>query len=103
MSKLHHAIERVGVVGAGTMGSGIAQVIAQAGIPVTMVDRREQDLQRGLTTITKSLERLKKKGVLDAEAMESIQARISVSTDTSSSTGCRSGYRGNLRKPWCEV
>ncbi len=87
MSELHHAIERVGVVGAGTMGSGITQVIAQAGIPVTMVDRREQDLQRGLATISKSLERLKKKGVLDAEAIESIQARISVSTDTSSLQG----------------
>ncbi len=87
MSESSHAIERVGVVGAGTMGSGIAQVIAQAGIPVTMVDRREQDLKRGLATIAKSLERLEKKGALDADASASIRARISISIDTTSLTG----------------
>jgi 3-hydroxybutyryl-CoA dehydrogenase len=76
-----HGIGRIGVVGAGTMGSGIAQVIAQAGFTVTMLDRREQDLERGLNAILKSLGRLEKKGGLDLEEVAAIQGRVSVSTD----------------------
>ncbi len=80
MPELDHAIEQVGVVGAGTMGSGIAQVVAQAGLRVTMVDRREEDLERGLGAIAKSLGRLEKKGTYDAAEVSSIRARISSST-----------------------
>lgn len=79
MTEGGRAIKRVGVVGAGTMGSGIAQVIAQAGLSVTMVDRDEQDLERGLAAIGKSLGRLEKKGVLDAAEVISIRERISTS------------------------
>lgn len=84
MFETGHGIGRVGVVGAGTMGSGIAQVIAQAGIPVTMVDRREQDVERGLTAIDKSLARLEKKGLLNASDIMGIQGRISTSNETRS-------------------
>lgn len=76
-------IKRVGVVGAGTMGSGIAQVFAQAGLPVTMVDRRDEDLARGLGAIEKSLARLEKKGALDAATSSAIRDRISTTTDSS--------------------
>lgn len=81
MAETAHSIERVGVVGAGTMGSGIAQVIAQAGFPVTMVDRREQDLSRGMATIEKSLGRLAKKGALDANAVAGIMVAVTTSTE----------------------
>lgn len=77
-------IERVGVVGAGTMGSGIAQVIAQAGIPVTLVDRRDEDLQRGRRAIQKSLDRLVKKGTLDASSADAVVSSIARSTETQS-------------------
>jgi 3-hydroxybutyryl-CoA dehydrogenase len=75
-------IERVGVVGAGTMGSGIAQVIAQTGIPVTLVDRSEEDLNRGRGTIQKSLDRLIKKGTLDGLQANAVISAIELSTDT---------------------
>ena len=81
-----HVIRLVGVVGAGTMGSGIAQVIAQAGFPVTLVDRSEQDLERGLGSIEKCLGRLEKKGTLDPETVTSIRGRILTSTEASSLT-----------------
>ncbi|MEZ4665395.1 MAG: 3-hydroxyacyl-CoA dehydrogenase NAD-binding domain-containing protein [Thermomicrobiales bacterium] len=76
-----HGIGQVGVVGAGTMGSGIAQVIALAGYPVTMVDRRDQDLERGLASIEKSLARMEKKGTLDAAGVADARGRIAVSTN----------------------
>jgi 3-hydroxybutyryl-CoA dehydrogenase len=61
----------VGVVGAGTMGNGIAQVLAVAGFPVRLVDTSEAALERGLGTIRTSLDRIVRKGTLaqaDAEA-----------------------------------
>lgn len=51
-------IRTVGVVGAGTMGNGIAQVFAAAGYPVTMRDIKPEFLNRGMATIAKSLDRL---------------------------------------------
>jgi 3-hydroxybutyryl-CoA dehydrogenase len=76
-----HGITRVGVVGAGTMGSDITQVISQAGFLVTMVDQRQQDIDRGLGTIAKSLARLEKKGTLDADAVAAVQGRIATSVE----------------------
>ena len=51
-------IANVGVVGAGTMGSGIAQACAVAGIPVVMIDIAQDAVDRGISTISKSLDRL---------------------------------------------
>ncbi|MCC6934994.1 MAG: 3-hydroxybutyryl-CoA dehydrogenase [Thermomicrobiales bacterium] len=48
---------KVAVVGGGTMGNGIVQVIAQAGIPVTMIDVNEDSLERGIDTIRRNLQR----------------------------------------------
>ncbi|MCO5221668.1 MAG: 3-hydroxyacyl-CoA dehydrogenase NAD-binding domain-containing protein [Thermomicrobiales bacterium] len=81
MSEPDATIRSIGVIGAGTMGSGIAQVIAQAGFPVTMVDRRDEDLVRGLKAVEKSLGRLVKKGTLDDAAAQAVRGRISTSTD----------------------
>ena len=50
-------ITRVAIIGAGTMGNGITQVLAQAGIVVTMIDQREDQLSAGLSTIERNLNR----------------------------------------------
>jgi 3-hydroxybutyryl-CoA dehydrogenase len=74
-------IERVGVIGAGTMGSGIAQACAVAGIDVVMVDVAQAAVERGVATIGGSLERLQKKDKISNEARTSALARVRGSTD----------------------
>jgi 3-hydroxybutyryl-CoA dehydrogenase len=74
--------ERIVVIGAGQMGNGIAHVFAQTGFPVTMVDVSRDALQRGRDTIARNLERQVKKGALDADAVEQILSRVSLSADT---------------------
>lgn len=69
-------IKKIGVVGAGLMGSGIAQVCAQAGLQVTMRDTEERFLQRGAEAITKSLQRFAKAGKLKPEEVDGIVSRI---------------------------
>jgi 3-hydroxybutyryl-CoA dehydrogenase len=71
---------RVGVVGSGTMGNGIAQVLAQTGYPVVMMDTSPEALDRAAGTIQKSLERLVKKGTLGAEQVPVILERIARTT-----------------------
>ena len=70
------ATRPVAVIGAGTMGSGIAQVFAASGRQVYLGDRDEPSLQRGLASIAKSLDRLIKKGTLDAAARDQVLGRI---------------------------
>jgi len=74
-------IETLGIVGAGTMGAGIAQVAALAGLRVIVVDVTEAALDRGLTTLKGSLARLIGKDKLDAAASDAALARIETSTD----------------------
>lgn len=74
-------IERVGVIGAGTMGSGIAQACAVAGIDVVMVDVAQAAVERGLATIGASLERLHKKDKISDDARTSALARVRGGTD----------------------
>ena len=73
---------RVGVVGAGTMGAGIAQTFATAGFDVTMIDVGDAQLERGLRTISSSLAKLEEKKKLPKAAAE-ISALIRTSTDMS--------------------
>ena len=73
-------MEQVGVVGAGTMGAGIAQVCATAGLQVVLVDLAPEQLKRGQDTISASLARLEPKGKLPRPASE-IAGRIRTSTD----------------------
>ena len=73
------AIQTIGVVGAGTMGHGIAQVAAQSGFDVVLVDVAPPALERGRAQIGKGLERLVAKGKLDAEARDRALARLTAS------------------------
>ncbi len=72
---------RIGVVGAGTMGHGIAQVAAQAGYQVTLVDAAPAALARGVAQIGKGLARLVDKGKLAAEDRDRALARVSTGGD----------------------
>ena len=74
-------IERVGVIGAGTMGNGIAQACAVAGIDVVMIDVAHDALARGLATIEASLARLQKKDRITAEAARAALARVHAASD----------------------
>src|SRR5689334_24491803 len=71
----------MGVVGAGTMGNGIAQVAARGGYSVIMHDVRDEFLDRGLAAIDKSLQRDVDKERLDGAGKQSIMARIRRTTD----------------------
>ena len=75
------AIRRVGVIGSGTMGNGIAQVCAAAGLSVVMVDVSQAALERGLKTVASSLDRLVRKGTLDDLGKQAVLDRIAATTD----------------------
>ena len=70
------SLSKIGVIGAGTMGNGIAQVSAAAGLQVIMVDVSDAAVDRGLSTIGASLNRLVKKEKLKAEQSAAALARI---------------------------
>ena len=70
------AINNVGVIGAGTMGNGIAQVCALKGLAVVMVDINEAAVQKGIATIAGSLDRLMKKGTLSSTDKDAALARV---------------------------
>jgi 3-hydroxybutyryl-CoA dehydrogenase len=72
--------EIIGVVGAGTMGNGIAQVAARAGFQVIMRDVKEEFLERGLSSIDRSLQRDVDKQRLSEEAKREIVSRIRATT-----------------------
>ncbi|AOE86724.1 3-hydroxybutyryl-CoA dehydrogenase [Pseudomonas sp. TCU-HL1] len=74
-------INKVGVVGAGTMGNGIAQVCATAGLSVVMLDIDQRSLERGFHTVSGSLERLVRKEKLSPTDRESALQRIKSTTD----------------------
>jgi 3-hydroxybutyryl-CoA dehydrogenase len=73
-------IRTIGVVGAGTMGSGIAQVAARAGLNVVMRDINDDFLKRGFATIDKSLQRDVEKDRLTVEDKQTITGRIQSTT-----------------------
>ncbi len=77
-------IKTVGMAGAGSMGAGIAQVVAMAGLQVKVVDVSDAVWGRAEKTITKSLERIVKKGTITEDEMKAILGRISFSTDVAS-------------------
>lgn len=74
-------IETLGVIGAGTMGNGIAQTAAVSGLKVVLIDVTEAALAKGMAALGSSLERLVAKGKLDAGARDAALARIETSTD----------------------
>jgi len=74
-------IRKVGVVGGGTMGNGIAQAMAVVGIEVVMIDVTQAALDKGVATLRSSLERLVSKGKVEAGVRDAALARIATSTD----------------------
>jgi 3-hydroxybutyryl-CoA dehydrogenase len=77
-----------GVIGAGQMGSGIAQVAAQAGFSVVLRDVDEKYLERGVAGIQKSLEKFVEKGKLEAAERDSIIGRIKTTTNLEDFADC---------------
>jgi 3-hydroxybutyryl-CoA dehydrogenase len=76
MSTTTQAVKPVMVIGAGTMGNGIAQTFATAGHPVFLLDADAAALKRGVATIEKSLAKFVEKGKLDAGKRDETLARI---------------------------
>jgi|HubBroStandDraft_1064217.scaffolds.fasta_scaffold19601_1 3-hydroxybutyryl-CoA dehydrogenase len=82
------AIEKIGVVGCGLMGSGIAQVAAQAGYSVTVCEVSQQFLDKGLQSIEKNLGRLVEKGTLAATERDQIRGRLRGTTNVDDLKDC---------------
>ena len=75
------AVARAGVLGAGTMGGGIAMNFANAGVPVTVVERDREAMDRGMAIVEKNYAATVAKGRMSREAMDARMALISPSTD----------------------
>jgi len=76
-------IEKIAVLGAGQMGNGIAQVAACAGYDVTMIDIKQEYVDKGLAAIEKSLARVVKKERMTAEEAATALARVGIATEKS--------------------
>ena len=74
-------IQQVAVIGAGTMGNGIAHQFAECGFPVKLIDVQEEQLQKALHTIAKNLDRKIAKGLIDDSVKASTLGRIETVTD----------------------
>ncbi len=72
-------IKKVGIIGAGTMGGGIAMNFANAGIPVTVLEMNEEAIERGFGIVRKNYERTAKKGRI---SMDDVEARMALFTGT---------------------
>jgi 3-hydroxybutyryl-CoA dehydrogenase len=81
-------IHKVGVIGAGTMGNGIAQACAVAGLHVVMVDVSEAAVLRGLASVTGSLDRLRRKEAITAADKDAALTRIKGSTNYPDLNSC---------------
>src|ERR1700685_4596559 len=81
-------IKRVGVIGAGTMGNGIAHVFARSGYSVVLCDVEQRFLERGIATITKNLEREVARGKISEEDKASALKKIEAVTVRSKLTEC---------------
>jgi 3-hydroxybutyryl-CoA dehydrogenase len=81
-------IQTVGVIGAGTMGNGIAQACAVAGLSAVMIDVSDAALAKGTGAIQQSLERLVKKEKLSAADRDAALARVRATTDYGALSAC---------------
>lgn len=80
--------QTIGVIGAGTMGNGIAQTASAAGFEVMLSDVSTELLERGMANIGKSLDRFVKKETLTEEGKEDILGRINTTTELDDLSGC---------------
>ena len=76
-------MKKVGVLGTGTMGAGIIQVLAQNGYEVVLRARRQTSVDKGIATVEKNLDKMIKKEKITAEDKTAIMGRIQGSTDIS--------------------
>ncbi len=90
---------KVAVIGAGTMGNGIAQVFATSGHQVTMVDVSAGALDKGLAAIRTSLGRMVKKGTLGQEAADLATSRIAVATTVDDARGAELAIEAATENP----
>ncbi|MGI6245895.1 MAG: 3-hydroxyacyl-CoA dehydrogenase NAD-binding domain-containing protein [Pseudochelatococcus sp.] len=81
-------LDSVGIIGAGTMGGGIAMNFATAGIPVVIVETRQEALERGLATVRRNYRNSADKGRFPQEEVEKRMARISASLELEALAGC---------------
>jgi 3-hydroxybutyryl-CoA dehydrogenase len=81
-------LRKIGVIGAGTMGHGIAQACATSGLDVVLVDIQESAVLHGLAAVATSLDRLMKKDKLTAEDKDAALGRIHGTTDYDALSGC---------------
>lgn len=81
-------IGRVGIVGAGTMGSGIATNLAQHGVEVRLVDTRSENAKAALGEAARFFERAVSKGRMEAQAAEQANARLAVAEDPAGLADC---------------
>mgnify|MGYP006085411251 CR=1 FL=1 len=82
--RTYMTIEHIAIIGAGQMGNGIAQVSSCAGYKVTMIDIKQEFVEKGMLTIEKSLNKLVAKGRMTEEDAQQALSRISTSTENSS-------------------
>jgi 3-hydroxybutyryl-CoA dehydrogenase len=82
------SVQKIGVVGAGTMGAGVAQVFAAAGFPVTVQDIEQGLVDRGMGAIKKSLERLVARDKLTAADKDATLGRIKATTKIDELSDC---------------
>lgn len=83
------SIKKIGVIGAGTMGNGIAHVFALSGWPVVLVDTKKEFLDRGLSAIKSNLERQLSKQAITAEQKEKALAAIAPATSLDGTSACQ--------------
>jgi 3-hydroxybutyryl-CoA dehydrogenase len=82
------AINRVGIVGAGQMGNGIAHVCALAGLPVVLADVKPDALTKAMAVMAKNMDRQVAKGIITADDKAAALTRISTSTDYAAFADC---------------
>ncbi len=82
------AINKLGVIGAGLMGNGIAHVAALSGIPVVLMDVQQPALDRALATMAKNMDRQVSKGSISGADRDAALARIVTATDNSAFADC---------------
>ena len=80
--------EIIGVIGAGTMGNGIAQTAANTGFDVVMCDVSDDFVQRGLANVSKSLDRFVKKETMTEEQKNEVLGRIKTTTKMDDLANC---------------
>src|SRR3972149_5508327 len=78
--RMKEGIKKIAVIGAGTMGHGIAQSFAQAGYAVSLMSRTQKTLDRALSLIKASLSVLAEEGIIDQKTIPTITSRIHFTT-----------------------